>query len=71
MRDILLVQMTFVSTSIYSEVQPLQSCSLDEFMSAVKKSNVCIKGIMQTPTGSGKGELESVNMAMRLESFQS
>ncbi|XP_067949942.1 isocitrate dehydrogenase [NAD] subunit beta, mitochondrial-like isoform X2 [Watersipora subatra] len=50
---------------IVSEVQPLQSCSNEEFMEAVKKSNVCIKGIMQTPTSSGKGELESVNMAMR------
>lgn len=43
----------------------MQSCTLDEFMQAVKKSNVCIKGILQTPTSSGKGELESVNMAMR------
>lgn len=52
-----------------SEVQPSHSCSVEEFMQAVKKSNVCIKGIIQTPTGTGKGELESVNMAMRFVSI--
>ena len=51
---------------IFSEVMPMQNCSLDDVISSVKKSTICLKGILQTPTAGGtKSELESLNMAMR------
>lgn len=50
-----------------SEVAPHHSCSLEEFINSVKKTNICIKGILQTPTGGGgKSELQSTNMVIRL-----
>lgn len=49
-----------------SEVAPYYSCSLDELFDSVKKTNVCIKGILQTPPGKGgKKEEQSVNVAIR------
>lgn len=50
-----------------SEVNPVLSAKLEDVVASIQKNKVCIKGILATPDYSVLGELQTLNMKLRVD----